>query len=423
MTSSQFSLIFLIAVAASFVLHVWLAIRQIRHVKVHRAEVPAEFSDRISLADHQKAADYACEKSRLGMIELLVSTAFLLLLTFGGLLHSLADFSAHYFPQTGYAFGLALIGAVIVVSFLVDLPIDLYRTFVLESRYGFNTLTWRLYFSDLVRHAVLALLIGAPLLLGILWLMVRMGNFWWFWVWLFWMGFNLLALLLYPTLIAPLFNKFQPLDNPALKARIEALLGRCGFRASGLFVMDGSKRSTHGNAYFTGFGRGKRIVFYDTLLERLTPQEIDAVLAHELGHYRYRHVWKRIFMLAVLTLLFFAALGVLIDAPWFYAGLGIPMAAPLTMTPGFMAMALLLFFLVVPSFTFMISPLLSQLSRRHEYEADAYAAGQTAADDLISALVKLYRDNASTLTPDPLHSLFHDSHPPAVLRIQHLKTL
>ncbi len=423
MTSSLFSQIFLTAVFASFALHVWLSIRQIRHVRAHRCAVPAAFVDRISLEDHQKAADYTCGKSRLGMVELAVSTALLLALTTGGLLQAIADLCSRYFPETGYAYGLALTGAVIVLGFLADLPADLYRSFVLEARYGFNKLTWRLYLADLVRHALLGLLIGAPLLLGILWLMTRMGSLWWLWVWLFWMGFNLLALLLYPTLIAPLFNKFQPLDNPGLKSRIEALLERCGFRASGLFVMDGSKRSTHGNAYFTGFGRGKRIVFYDTLLERLSPPEIDAVLAHELGHYRHRHVWKRIAMLAALTLLFFATLGVLIDAPWFYGGLGITRAVPEAMTPGMMAMALLLFFLVVPSFTFMISPLTSQLSRRHEYEADAYAADQTAAEDLVNALVKLYRDNAATLTPDPLHSLFHDSHPPAALRIGRLKTL
>ncbi len=423
MTTKLFVSIFLTAVAASFLLHVYLLLRQIGHVKTHRATVPSGFSDRITLVDHQKAADYTIEKSRLALLELVFSTVLLLGLTVGGGVQSVATFCAQFMDQTGYSYGLALVGSVIVISYLVDLPLDLYRTFVLEARYGFNTLTGRLYLADLFRNALLAGLIGAPVLGGILWLMSGMGHLWWFWVWLFWMGFNLLALLLYPTLIAPLFNKFQPLDNPDLKSRIEALLARCGFQSNGLFVMDGSKRSTHGNAYFTGFGQGKRIVFYDTLLERLNPAEIDAVLAHELGHYRYRHVWKRIVLLATLTLLFFFVLGILIDAPWFYEGLGVHFDPAMMSSPGQMSMALLLFFLVVPSFTFLLSPLTSQLSRRHEYEADAYAASQTAAEDLMSALVKLYRDNAATLTPDPLHSLFHDSHPPAALRINHLKRL
>lgn len=421
MTSAQFSLLFLAALAISLALHVWLSLRHLRHVAAHRATVPAEFAERIDLAAHQKAADYTTAKSRLSIVDLLVGSAVLLAFTWGGLLQGIADVCSRYFPDTGYVHGLALIGAVAAIGFFADLPVDLYRTFVVEERFGFNKLTWPLYLADLVKQGLLAIAIGAPLLLAILWLMNQMGSRWWLYVWLFWMTFNLLALLLYPTLIAPLFNKFAPLDNAELKARIEALLARCGFRSSGLFVMDGSKRSSHGNAYFTGFGAAKRIVFYDTLLERLTPPEIDAVLAHELGHYRHRHVWKRIAMLGLLSLLFFALLGLLMGEPWFYSGLGV--TPPASLTPGSTALALILFFLVLPSFTFPLSPLMSQLSRRHEYQADAYAAQQTAANDLISALVKLYRDNAATLTPDPLHSLFHDSHPPAGLRIAYLKSL
>lgn len=426
MTSSTFSLIFIFALSLNTALNAWLSWRQLRHVQQHRHTVPADFSARISLAEHQKAADYSCAKSRLALLDLGIDTLLLLTFTFGGLLQVLVTLCEHTFPGTSepYLNGLMLIGTIVVIGYLVHLPADLYRTFVLEEKFGFNKLTPALYLADLIKKTALSLIIGAPLLLAVLWLMNKMGPYWWLYVWTFWMSFNLLALLLYPTLIAPLFNKFIPLDNPELKTRIEALLARCGFQSSGLFVMDGSKRSSHGNAYFTGFGAAKRIVFYDTLLERLTPPEIDAVLAHELGHYRHRHVIKRFLLLGLLTLLFFAVLGALIAQPWFYAGLGLtPPAAASIMSPGNTALALMLFFLVIPHFTFPLSPLLSQLSRRHEYEADAYAARQTNASELISSLAKLYRDNASTLTPDPLHSLFHDSHPPASLRVAHLKTL
>ncbi len=426
MTSSTFSLIFICALSLNTALHAWLSWRQLHHVQGHRDAVPTDFSARITLAEHQKAADYSSAKSRLALLDLGIDTLMLLIFTFGGLLHALITLCEQTFPAASapYFNGLMLIGSIITVGYFAHLPSDLYRTFVLEEKFGFNKLTPALYLIDLIKKTVLSIIIGAPLLLAVLWLMHKMGQYWWLYVWAFWMGFNLLALLLYPTLIAPLFNKFIPLDNPELKTRIEALLARCGFQSSGLFVMDGSKRSSHGNAYFTGFGAAKRIVFYDTLIERLTPPEIDAVLAHELGHYRHRHVIKRFVLLGFLTLLFFAILGALIAQPWFYAGLGLtPPAAESIMAPSNTALALMLFFLVIPSFTFPLSPLLSQLSRRHEYEADAYAARQTAASDLISSLAKLYRDNASTLTPDPLHSLFHDSHPPASLRVAHLKTL
>jgi STE24 endopeptidase len=300
-----------------------------------------------------------------------------------------------------------------LVGWLVELPFDLYRTFTLEARFGFNRMTWAMYLTDTGKGALVAIVIGTPLLLAVLWLMAAMGSLWWWWVWLFWLGFNLLAMMLYPTLIAPLFNKFVPLADAALRERIEALLLRCGFRVSGLFVMDGSTRSSHGNAYFTGMGRNKRIVFFDTLLARLSTEEIEAVLAHELGHFRRHHVWKRLGFLAVASLGFLWLLGQLIVQPWFYAGLGVVTASP--------AMALILFSLVLPVFSFPLAPLTSALSRLHEYEADAYAAQQTRAGDLVAALVKLYRDNAATLTPDPLHSQFYDSHPPAALRIARLQ--
>jgi len=417
MTHQLFSLIFLIALIASIALRFWLALRHLRHVRTHRAEVPAEFAENIDRAAHQKAADYTCAKTRLGLAELAASAILLLAFTFGGVLQSAADISAHFAPESVYLTSLALFACVALIGFIVDLPFGLYRTFVLEARFGFNQMSWRLFLGDIVKQGLLTVLIGAPLLLAVLWLMTVMGAYWWLYVWLFWLVFNLLVLLLYPTLIAPLFNKFVPLDDAALKARIEALLARCGFRSSGLFVMDGSKRSAHGNAYFTGFGAAKRIVFFDTLLARLSPPEIEAVLAHELGHFKHRHVWQRILLLAVLSLIFLWLLGLLIGQPWFYAGLGVSMPTQATQST---AMALILFSFALPVFTFPLTPLLSHVSRKHEYQADAYAAGQTQATDLINALVKLYRDNASTLTPDPLHSLFYDSHPPASLRIAHL---
>jgi len=417
MTPQLFSLIFLIALLTSIALRVWLARRHLSHVGAHRAAVPAEFAEHIDLAAHQKAADYSCAKTRLGLAELAASVVLLLAFTFGGVLQSAADFSARIDPGSGYLPGLALFACVALIGFIVDLPFGLYRTFVLEARFGFNQMSWRLFLVDIVKQGLLTVLIGAPLLLAVLWLMTVMGAYWWLYVWLFWLVFNLLVLLLYPTLIAPIFNKFVPLDNPELKTRIEALLARCGFRSSGLFVMDGSKRSAHGNAYFTGFGAVKRIVFFDTLLARLTPPEIEAVLAHELGHFKHRHVWQRILLLAVLSLFFLWLLGLLIGQPWFYAGLGVSMPAHATQGT---AMALILFSLALPVFTFPLTPLMSHVSRKHEYQADTYAARQTQATDLVNALVKLYRDNAATLTPDPLHSLFYDSHPPASLRIAHL---
>ena len=423
MTPQLFTLIFLLALLCGTVLHVWLARRHLQHISAHRSTVPAEFAERIDLQAHQKAADYTLAKTRLGLAEYAASTVLLLLLTFGGLLQDSYDFCSRFLPEigymAGYVRGLALFGIVALISFLIDLPFGLYRTFVLEARFGFNQMDWQLYLADLAKQGALAVLIGAPMLLAVLWLMTVMGAYWWLYVWLLWLVFNLLMLLFYPTLIAPMFNKFVPLDNPELKTRIEALLERCGFRSSGLFVMDGSTRSAHGNAYFTGFGSAKRIVFFDTLLARLSPQEIEAVLAHELGHFKHRHVWQRIALLACFSLAFLWLLGSLIGQPWFFTSLGVNMPADGVQTN---ALALILFALVLPLFTFPLAPLLSHLSRRHEYQADDYASRQARAADLISALVKLYRDNAATLTPDPLHSLYYDSHPPASLRIAQLLT-
>lgn len=411
--ASQFTVIFLTAVAVTTALRLWLGARQIGHIRAHREAVPADFAGRINLAEHQKAADYSTARTRLGLADVIVGALLLLAFTVGGGLQALFAFWQRYFETGGYAHGLALFASYAVIGSVVELPFSIYRTFVIEARFGFNRMTWRTFLADLVKGALVGAAIGAPVLFAVLWLMAAMGSFWWFWVWLFWLGFNLLALVFYPTVIAPLFNKFSPLADDALRGRIENLLTRCGFKSSGLFVMDGSKRSSHGNAYFTGFGRQKRIVFFDTLLSRLSPDEIEAVLAHELGHFRRRHVWKRLAFLAAASLALLWLLGHLIDLPWFYQGLGV--------TGQSTAMALLLFSLALPVFAFPFNPLLSALSRRHEYEADAYAARQTRAADLVTALVKLYRDNASTLTPDPLHSTFYDSHPPAALRIARLQ--
>lgn len=410
--TAAFTALFLAALVLTTALRLWLARRHVRHIAAHRGAVPAPFRDAIALEAHQRAADYTTARMRLAMVEVVVGALFVLALTLGGLLQAMhAGWTA--LGMGGLMHGLAFIAGLVVLNSAIDLPFSLYRTFVIEERFGFNKMTLRLFLVDLVKGTLLGAAIGLPLLTAVLWLMERMGTHWWFYVWLVWLGFNLLGLAIYPTLIAPLFNKFTPLADESLRSRIEALLARCGFRSSGLFVMDGSKRSSHGNAYFTGFGAARRIVFFDTLLEKLAPAEIEAVLAHELGHYKRRHVWKRIGLLALASLAFLWLLGALIDAPWFYAGLGMQAqgAAP----------ALVLFSLVIPLFAFPLSPLMSALSRRHEYEADAYAARQTRTADLVAALVKLYRDNAATLTPDPLYSTFYDSHPPAAARIAHLQ--
>ncbi|MDD2743913.1 MAG: M48 family metallopeptidase [Rhodocyclaceae bacterium] len=408
--TSDFTTLFLAAFILTLVIRLWLKLRHIRFVSTHRESVPANFAERISLEAHKKAADYTVDRNKFALRNILIDAALLLALTLGGGIAWLHEFWSSQLQ--GIAYGLAMIFSLMLISGLIDLPFSLYRQFVIETRYGFNRMTLGLFFGDLLKHTLVGIVIGVPVLAFVLWLMGAMGNFWWLYVWLFWCLFNLLVLFVYPSWIAPLFNKFSPLEDGEMKSRIEALLTRCGFRSSGLFVMDGSKRSSHGNAYFTGFGQNKRIVFFDTLLARLAPSEIEAVLAHELGHFRRHHVIQRIVMMFAISLGFLWLLGQLIEAPWFYNGLGVPAQNT--------ALALILFFLVIPVFTFPLSPLSSYLSRRNEFEADAYAAEHAAAKDLVQALLKLYQDNASTLTPDPLHSLFYDSHPPAAQRIARL---
>jgi STE24 endopeptidase len=420
MTSSQFSALFVAALLLTTLAKLWLARRHLAHVAAHRAAVPPAFSAKIALADHQKAADYTGAKTRLAMLEALFEAALLLAFTLGGGIQRLADFWPQIFSGA-IVQGIAIIASVLLLSALLEAPFDLYRTFVVEARFGFNKTTLALYLADAVKSLLLGALFGVPLLFGVLWLMQRMGTAWWLYVWGVWVTFSLLLLFIYPSFIAPLFNKFLPMQDESLKARIEALLKKCGFTASGLFVMDGSKRSSHGNAYFTGFGKTKRIVFFDTLLTRLTPSEIEAVLAHELGHFKHRHVLKRIASSFALSLAFLWLLAQLMQADWFYAGLGVTPSTSSGQAAS-TALALLLFFMVLPVFSFLLHPLTTAWSRKHEFEADAYAAQQSDARDLASALVKMYQDNAATLTPDPLYSMFYDSHPPAPVRIARLQT-
>ncbi len=412
-----FTIVFLTFLTATFVTRVWLASRHIRHVLAHRDHVPETFSSRITLQSHQKAADYTHAKTRFRYISLSLETLLLLILTLGGGLNALAGFWSQWLSDP-LMHGLALIISTIALMSVMELPLHYYRTFVIEEEFGFNKMTPRMFFLDTVKRAALGVLLGVPLLLGMLWSMEKMGTNWWMYAWLAWMSFNLLILAIYPTWIAPLFNRFTPLDDASLKSRIENLMRKCGFESSGLFVMDGSRRSSHGNAYFTGFGKTKRIVFFDTLLSRLDGPEIEAVLAHELGHFRRHHVIKRIAWTFTMSLVFLWGLGHLMLQPWFYEGLGVSVShVPST------AMALLLFFLAIPVFTFPFQPLGSLYSRKHEFEADEYAANHASASDLVHALIKLYQDNAATLTPDPLHSMVYDSHPPASLRIARLQKL
>jgi STE24 endopeptidase len=417
MTAYLFSTLFIAALLLTTFAKLWLARRHLAHIAAHRSRVPAAFSASIDLAAHQKAADYTSAKTRLSMAEAVFEAAVLLAFTLGGGIAWLAGWSEREFGAP-IVQGMFLFASVLLISWLLEIPFDLYKTFVIEARFGFNKMTAALYLLDTVKKLALGALFGLPLLYGVLWLMGRMGANWWLYVWAVWVGFVALMQFIAPNVIMPLFNKFQPLQNEALKAGIEALLRKCGFTVSGLFVMDGSKRSTHGNAFFTGFGKTKRIVFFDTLLERLSASEIEAVLAHELGHFTHRHVLKRLVVSFALSLAFLWLLAQLMHAPWFFLGLGVAMPA----TPLSTALALLLLFMVLPVFTFLAHPLTSYFSRRHEFEADRYAAQQTAAADLASALVKLYQDNAATLTPDPLYSTFYDSHPPALVRIGRLQT-
>lgn len=414
MTAAIFTFIFIAALALTTLAKLWLARRHLAHIATNRAAVPDAFHERIQLGDHQKAADYTSAKTRFNMLGTLFDAALLLAFTLGGGIQLIADICNGWFSAP-LAQGLATLVAVLVLSSLLEAPFSIYRTFVIEARFGFNKMTFRLYLLDALKGILIGAALGLPLLSGVLWLMGRMGEYWWLYVWAVWVVFNLLILFIYPSFIAPLFNKFSPMQDEAMKSRIESLLKRCGFTAQGLFVMDGSKRSAHGNAYFTGFGKTKRIVFFDTLLERLSINEIEAVLAHELGHFKRHHVVKRIAATFALSLGFLWLLGLLMQTAWFYQGLGVN-------TPS-TALALLLFFMTLPVFSFLLAPVMSAYSRKHEFEADAYAARQTDAADLVNALVKLYQDNAATLTPDPLYSKFYDSHPPATVRISHLQAL
>jgi STE24 endopeptidase len=405
--------LFLAALIAASATRLWLAARQMRHVRAHRDAVPPTFADAIGLSAHQKAADYTVAKTRLGNIDVLVSAALLVVLTLGGGIQLIADLWARVFEHGSVAHGTALLLTLFFVQGLAGLPLTVWRTFGVEARFGFNRMTPRLFIVDLVKHTLVGLALGVPLLLAVLWLMGRMGEYWWLYVWAVWIGFSMLMMVVYPAFIMPLFNKFTPLTEGELAERVKAVLARCGFKSSGLYVMDGSKRSSHGNAFFTGFGAAKRIVLFDTLVSRLRPPEVEAVLAHELGHYRLHHIAKGMALTAGVSLAVLFILGQLIDQPWFYRGLGV--ATPSS------AAALALFLMVLPEFLFFVQPLSSLYSRKREFEADAYAVGHAASGDLVQALVKLYQDNAATLTPDPLHSAFYDSHPPAAARIARLR--
>ncbi|MBC3809130.1 M48 family metallopeptidase [Undibacterium seohonense] len=416
MNSYTFSVLFIVFLALTVSLQCWLSTRQLRHVSRHRAAVPAEFIEKIGLDAHQKAADYTIAKTKFGLLSLFVSVLVLVAFTlFGGL--QLLSVSLYKYLGDGMGYQLSLLAAFALISGALDLPFDLYRQFVLEEKFGFNKMTFKLFFSDMIKGSLLGAAIGLPLVWVVLSLMDQSGDLWWFYAWLVWSGFQLLMMLIFPTWIAPLFNKFTPLADESLRTRIEGLMSRVGFASSGLFVMDGSKRSAHGNAYFSGFGNTKRIVFFDTLIERLAPQEVEAVLAHELGHFKLKHIVKRMVVMFAVSLGFLALLGYLKQQVWFFTGLGVD---PILFASSNNAMALILFMLTLPVFTFILSPLTSISSRKHEFEADAFAVKHTNANDLVSALVKLYEDNASTLTPDPVHSAFYDSHPPASIRIAHL---
>jgi len=413
-TASLLAALFGAALLVSLALHLWLARRHVAFVAAHRNTVPPAFAERIGLAAHQKAADYTIARTRFGVVEMVIETVLLVALTFGGGLAALVRLT-DVLPFGGMSRDLILIVAVAAISGVVSLPFSYWRTFGIEVKFGFNRTTRALWFTDLVKGVLIGAALGLPLAAVVMWLMRATGPLWWLWAWAVWIGFQFLLLALYPTVIAPLFNKFSPLPAGAARAAIEALLARCGFANRGLYVMDGSRRSSHGNAFFTGFGRAKRIVFFDTLLERLTPDEVEAVLAHELGHFKLKHVLKRMLWTAFFSLAFLGLLALLASSPWFYEGLGVP---PAMDRPG---VALILFFLALPVFTFAFAPLSSFYSRRHEFEADAFAAKNASATSLVRALVKLYEDNAATLTPDPVYSAFHDSHPPAAVRIARLE--
>lgn len=433
MTAATVSIFFIALVVVQAALQLWLTRRQIAHVLRHRAEVPLAFRNAISTEAHGKAADYTCAKQRFGLWQFGFGVLLLLAWTLGGGLDALNEAMLHFFVSDGVpsgdgtldvglasgdlAYQIALLLAFGMIGGLLDLPFDWYYNFHIEERFGFNRMTPRIWFSDLLKSLIVSLLIGAPLIAVVLWLMDTAGPAWWLWAWVFWMTFNLLLMVVYPLLIAPLFNEFKPLADETLAIRVKALMDRCGFSAKGLFVMDGSKRSAQSNAYFTGIGRSKRVVFYDTLLARLSPGEVEAVLAHELGHFHHKHIVKMIVQIFLMSLLGLATLGFLAQQPEFYLGLGVTPNANVAND----GLALALFMLVLPCVSFVLAPLSSRASRRHEFQADAYAKANASGDDLASALVKLTEDNASTLTPDPLYVAFHYSHPPMVERIAAIK--
>ena len=399
------------ALLTNVLLKLWLNARQVRHVASHRSEVPSAFASQISLADHQKAADYTLAKAKVSQLDILIDAAILVGWTLLGGLSALNALVLS-FMSPGLWQQVVLVLCFTLIGGLLDLPLSLYQTFVLEQKFGFNKMTWSLWLSDAAKGLVLGLVLGVPLIALILWLMQAGGVYWWLWTWCALVFWQLFLMAIAPNVIMPLFNKFTPLEDDVLKERVSGLMQRAGFTAKGFFVMDGSKRSAHSNAFFTGFGASKRVVFFDTLLKQLSPAEMEAVLAHELGHFKHKHIVKMMVTSFALTLAGLALLGWLMQQPWFYTGLGVQNASNY--------MALMLFLLVSPVFLFLMRPLMASYSRKNEFEADAYAAKQASAKDLVSALVKLYRDNASTLTPDPLHSAFYDSHPPASLRIAKL---
>ncbi|MBE7521886.1 MAG: M48 family metallopeptidase [Burkholderiales bacterium] len=416
MSAAAFSQVFLAALALAFAVETWLALRQVAHVRAHRDRVPAAFAGRIGADAHRRAADYTIAQTRLALVASAASTLAILALTVGGGMRRLVDATGRI-DVAPLVQDLALVVAVALVFAAVSLPFSAWRTFVVEARFGFNRTTPATWFGDLAKGAVVAALLGLPLVAALIALMRGAGSAWWLAAWAVWMAFQLLVAWAFPTLIAPLFNRFTPMPEGPMRTRVEALLARCGFASRGLFLMDGSKRSSHGNAYFTGFGRAKRIVMFDTLAERLSLDETEAVLAHELGHFRLRHIAKRIGWSAAVSLAVFALLAWLAGSAWFWEGLGVAFEPVRT------GVVLVLFALALPAFTFLLAPIGAWYSRRHEYEADAFAAGHASGAAMVTALVRLYEDNAATLTPDPLHSAFYDSHPPAALRVAHLEAL
>ncbi|VAW93424.1 Uncharacterized integral membrane endopeptidase Bmul_2226 [hydrothermal vent metagenome] len=416
MTASDIQTSFIFLLIASYTLQLWLSRRHSKHIQDHRAAVPAAFADKISLEAHQKAADYTTTRNKFGLLELSFSTIVLAIWTLGGGLQ-LLDNVIRTFEFSPIFTGIIVIFGLGLISGFLDLPFTLYKTFVIEEKFGFNRLTLKMFITDTLKSTTIMLIIGLPFLYFVLWLMdLRDANpYWWLYVWGSWFGFSMLMMWLYPTFIAPIFNKFTPLDEPELKSKITQLLERCGFTSNGVFIMDGSKRSSHGNAYFTGFGSNKRIVFFDTLLNSLQHNEIEAVLAHELGHFKRNHIKKRILTMALMSLGGLALLAWLIDQTFIYEGLGVSQVSS--------HMALILFMLVTPLISIFLTPIFSLMSRKHEFEADEFAAENTDANNLITALVKLYEENSNTLTPDPLYSAFYDSHPPAPVRVAHLTKL